>query len=487
MDGTNGIITEEKTESSKLATVKNASNVHVEGQGFEGNLEDGMEEGYRGTTGFEQAVRGFAGNAIHFTQAASTSAVNAIGDDTLATGIKAVIEDFRQPQKLVDEQTTAPVQAAHLRVGNTSGVTLQSAGILHSHAGVWKPIVPSTPSIDRTSSDPRLSVTGLDPRVLESWNMVTSRKSPTKQVDSQKQQKIDAGRNASSSVSKAMNADNAMLSSHRVEDAGDASAFKKPQANFPCDIPVSRALDTIYKAVGGKILAGLPKGSDFETEHTELPEATVVGGDLTDVSGQVEDGKKIEGVGVEKKKEAGDNNKLKDICTKLDVNNSTTFLSNATAPNATPSVAAVDHEQNLTPIAVQANATAGVGLDVTGFESEATPRTSHSKTLQSVKQKQKPEVSAALVSGSKDMVLVDDPKAVEVTGAFTTEEDVEINSTTLKDFHSTQQIVPVSSSSKGHKPSNNLMKNMSFRRNASTGNLDDVVKDVREPIFSPSK
>ncbi|OIT31292.1 hypothetical protein A4A49_24447 [Nicotiana attenuata] len=54
-------------------------------------------------------------------------------------------------------------------------------------------------------------------------------------------------------------------------------------------------------------------GSDFETEHTGILEATAVGDDLTDASGQLEVGKKIEGVGLEKKKQAGDNKKLKDI------------------------------------------------------------------------------------------------------------------------------------------------------------------------------
>jgi len=117
----------------------------------------------------------------------------------------------------------------------------------------------------------------------------------------------------------------------------------------------------------------------------------------------------------------------------------------ATTGVITPSVAAFDHEQILTPTgmasahggslqqdiqkatsiatsamasrtttangsanvgatAMQANATAGVGLDITGFKREATPRTSHPKTPQSVQQKQKSEVSDAPVNGSNRMM-----------------------------------------------------------------------------------
>ncbi|OIS95774.1 hypothetical protein A4A49_58590, partial [Nicotiana attenuata] len=57
------------------------------------------------------------------------------------------------------------------------------------------------------------------------------------------------------------------------------------------------------------------------------------------------------------------------------------------------------------------------------LEREAIPKTSHPKTKHSIKQKQKSEVSATTVSGLKDIVLVDDPKAVEVTEAFAAEED----------------------------------------------------------------
>ncbi|XP_070013619.1 uncharacterized protein [Nicotiana sylvestris] len=106
--------------------------------------------------------------------------------------------------------------------------------------------------------------------------------------------RMNRGRNETDmNCEKVMNADNAMLSSHRVADAADAPAFKKPQANFPRDISASRALDTIYKAVGGRVLAGLPKGLDVETDLIGLPEATAV---VTDASGQAEDGKKIKGV-----------------------------------------------------------------------------------------------------------------------------------------------------------------------------------------------
>nr|XP_009797166.1 PREDICTED: uncharacterized protein LOC104243642 [Nicotiana sylvestris] len=59
---------------------------------------------------------------------------------------------------------------------------------------------------------------------------------------------------------------------------------------------------------------------------------------------------------------------------------------------------------NVGATAMQANATAGVGLDITGFKREATPRTSHPKTPQSVQQKQKSEVSDAPVNGSNRMM-----------------------------------------------------------------------------------
>ncbi|OIT32786.1 hypothetical protein A4A49_06885, partial [Nicotiana attenuata] len=114
------------------------------------------------------------------------------------------------------------------------------------------------------------------------------------------------------------------------------------------------------------------------------------------------------------------------------------------------------------------------------LEREATPKTSHSKTPHSVKQNKKSEATAAPLNVSKDMVIVNNPKAVEVTGALALEEDVEINSTTLKDLHSSQQIVPVSSSTKQDRPNDNLVKNMGVRRNVSTGNLGEVLSGSKD-------
>ncbi|OIT06090.1 hypothetical protein A4A49_61690, partial [Nicotiana attenuata] len=115
-DGTNFMITEEKTADSKLAPVKNASDVHVEGQGVEGNLEDDLAEGDRGTAGFEQAVRGSTGNTI-------------------------------QPQNLVNEKDAAATQAAQLRVGNAVDRTTCDPRV--TVAGDWRPIVGNNTSLFR--------------------------------------------------------------------------------------------------------------------------------------------------------------------------------------------------------------------------------------------------------------------------------------------------------------------------------------------------
>ncbi|OIT04525.1 hypothetical protein A4A49_38764 [Nicotiana attenuata] len=63
------------------------------------------------------------------------------------------------------------------------------------------------------------------------------------------------------------------------------------------------------------------------------------------------------------------------------------------------------------------------GKRVQQLEREATPKTSHSNTPHSVKQNQKSEATAAPLNVSKDMVIVDNPKAVEGTGALALEED----------------------------------------------------------------
>ncbi|OIT27649.1 hypothetical protein A4A49_27455 [Nicotiana attenuata] len=75
------------------------------------------------------------------------------------------------------------------------------------------------------------------------------------------------------------------------------------------------------------------------------------------------------------------------------------------------------------------------GQKVQQLECEAASKTSHSKTQHRVqRQKQQSEGTGTLLNVSKDMVIVDDPKAVEVTGTLAIEEDVEINSTTLKEW-----------------------------------------------------
>lgn len=54
----------------------------------------------------------------------ATPAVNATCvNGPVATGVKAVINDVKQPQNLVDDQSTASVQAARLRVGTAGNLT----------------------------------------------------------------------------------------------------------------------------------------------------------------------------------------------------------------------------------------------------------------------------------------------------------------------------------------------------------------------------
>ncbi|OIS97044.1 hypothetical protein A4A49_33974 [Nicotiana attenuata] len=186
-DGTNFMITEEKTADSKLAPVKNASD----------------------------AVRGSAGNTI-------------------------------QPQNLVNEKDTAATQAAQLRVANAGRVKLQSAGVLHLNAGVCKTSVPLTPTVDRTTCDPRVTVAGDWRPIVGNNTTLFRQRTPTN---------LEANATASNHV-EGTDVETAVAVEGQVRNAGQKQAANAPRSVGSLQIPKLCSSPPVLTYCSPSILSG---------------------------------------------------------------------------------------------------------------------------------------------------------------------------------------------------------------------------------------